>query len=106
MFQRIGTNNLDFHSLCLCAPPDFEPGLAGYRQRINRVRDHGAPDTKVIVGDSVGHAIACVIERRNNMAIPERLLNRVDTYVNRADLSRQFPSNACLPYPWQARKDD
>jgi hypothetical protein len=40
------------------------------------------------------------------LAIPNRLLNRVDTYVHRSYLTGQLSSNRCFSDAWQAAKDD
>jgi hypothetical protein len=58
-------------------------------QRINRVGDHCAADAKIVSRDGIADPIACLVKRwwNNRSAIPDRLFNRVDTYVHCADLT-------------------
>jgi hypothetical protein len=88
MFDGIRTGDLDFDAAYLSALPDFEPCLAHYRERINRVRDHSASDAKVVFGNSIGDAIACLAKKWDlRRAIPDGLLNRVDAQMHAADLT-------------------
>jgi hypothetical protein len=104
---RIGTYDLNFHSDRLSASTDFEPRIARNLQWIDRIGNYCPPNAKVIFGDRIGDPIACLIKPYGvRGAISDRLLNRVDPQMYRADLTSQLASNSCLPRPWQAAKDD
>ena len=88
VLTRIRTYDLDFHSNRLSASTDFEPGIAGNLQWIDRIGNHCPPDAKVIFGDRIGDPIARLIKPYGvRGAISNRLLNRVDPQMYRADLT-------------------
>jgi hypothetical protein len=88
VLTRIGTYDLNFHSDRLSASTDFEPCIARNLQWIDRIGNYCPPNAKVIFGDRIGDPIACLVKTWGlRGAISDRLLDRVDPQMYRADLT-------------------
>lgn len=58
-------------------------------------------------GNTIRNLVTAVVHIASELAgVSQRLLNRVDPYIRRSDLARQFPGDRRLAYSRQAAKDD
>ena len=83
------------------------PSIASQPKRIDRIRNYGSANTEIIFGDSVGYAVANVVQWLVN-ACPATngLLYGVDAQVHSVDLTRQFPGDGRFANPRQPAEDN
>jgi len=106
MLLCIGTRHFDFYCVYARATRNCDPSITGHRKWIHRICNHRPTDTQVVLGDRVADAVSGIIDRlAKRPRIPDRLLNRVDPYMHRPDLTGQLPCNGRLSATWQAAKD-
>lgn len=100
MFIGVGARCLDFNPLDLHTIRYFNPRIASQLKRIHGVCNHGSTDSEVILGDCVGDAVSCIIERLvNDTGSSHGLFDRIDAQVHCADQTSQLPRYGRLSKP-------
>ena len=104
---RVRTRDLDFKSPRLRALRDSNPSITREMERIDRVRNHGTANTKVILRNGVANTIPHIVERmRHHLGGADRLLDRVDAQVYCTELMSQLPGNRCFSYARKAAQNN
>src|SRR5208283_4179206 len=107
MFDGVRAANFNFDGESLCFVSCFKPRIARDLNRIDRVRHDGATETKVVFSQRIADAIPGIVHRiRRRSGIAQRLFDRVDPQIYRANLARQFAGNHAFPRSRQTAEDD
>jgi hypothetical protein len=86
---------------------NLDPRVTGKKDWIHGVSNHSEADSEVVLRDSVGDAIASIVEGVGRaLGRPNNLFYRIDTQMNRTDLRGQFARNGRLAHAGQAAQDN
>jgi hypothetical protein len=62
MLAYVGALDFDFKRRDMLACRDIDPRIASYSKGVHRVRNYRSPNTKVILRDRIGDAIAHIVD--------------------------------------------
>src|SRR5262245_32013632 len=96
VLDGIGAEDLDLQGGDSGAIRDAAPRGARERPRVDAISNDVVPEPQVVPGDRIGGAIAGVLDGLAGVA--QRLLDRVDPHVDRAELARQLAGNRRLAH--------
>jgi hypothetical protein len=84
-----------------------QPCIASQPKRIDRIRNHGSANAKIIFGESIGYAVANVIKGlASPCPLADGLFDGVDSQVHSANLTRQFSADGRFAHPGQSAEND
>ena len=105
MLPKVGARDLDVHVRRTGITSNALPFPSRELDRIARIRDDSEPQTQIVQGDPISEPVALSLNL-DTIEISQRLLDRIDANIDRAQLSRQRFRERGLPRPRQPRKNE
>lgn len=107
MFSVIRAPNLNLDGPRASALSDIEPGGSGDRDRIDRVGNDDVTYAKIVLRYCVGGSVPCVVQGEDPDArVSNRLLDRINSNMDRRGSFREGAGNTRLSYAWKPAEHD